>query len=480
MRTWIAACAAVLAGASASAQEGGDTPEMRAALAAGYKAAFVCSATFNADRTFPLIAANELDLIYPDYREAVARLPGAEINNEASTVSVTYSADMPPRIAVWRPGLGCAQLPIGAEPVLADYVPGFTSWPQPALPDTNPIIGDDAPLTPDLDAMGRLEAPIDFAFDGRTFGEGTRTSAVVVVKNGRVAAEQYARGITAETPQRTWSVAKSLSATIIGAAMHQGLIHVDEEARLEAWSAPFDPRQKIKVQDLLHMASGLDSGERGSRTDRIYFGGASVADHAATKQLEAAPGSRFKYANNDTLLAMRALAERFDDKGAYRRFPYESLFLKIGAERTTLETDWRGDFLSSSQVWTTARDLARIGQLYLQDGVWRGERILPFGWWEWVSAPLGPQPTQGDYGYGAQFWLIGGIDGLPAETFAALGHRGQHLVIVPSKDVVIVRRGYDESGGAPFDITAFAATVLKALEPPPPPLEPLEEGEEAR
>ncbi|MEO1405511.1 MAG: serine hydrolase, partial [Pseudomonadota bacterium] len=309
-----------------------------------------------------------------------------------------------------------------------------------------------------------LDAPISFAFDSQTYGEGTRTSAVLVLAHGEVLAERYARGVDATTPQRTWSVAKSISATIIGAANYAGLFDYRGRTALAAWESAGDPRQQITTENLLHMASGLDSGARGNRTDRIYFGGGRVVDRAVTNSLEAAPGFRWKYANNDTLLAMRALRERLNDDALYHRLPYENLLWKIGAFRTTLETDWNGDFISSSQVWTTARDLARIGQLYLQDGVWGGERLLPEGWRSYVSTPAAVQPDRSDdLGYGAQFWLVNKSEGIPSDTFAALGNRGQYVVIVPSRDVVIVRRGYDVSGGARFDFISFTRDVLAAL-----------------
>jgi CubicO group peptidase (beta-lactamase class C family) len=132
--------------------------------------------------------------------------------------------------------------------------------------------------------------------------------------------------------------------------------------------------------------------------------------------------------------------------------------------RTTPETDWRGDFILSSQVWTTARDLARLGLLHLNDGVWNGERVLPEGWVRYVTTPAPAQPTRGE-GYGAQWWLFGPEQGLPAGTYAAQGNRGQYVVVVPARAVVIVRRGFDpvgEPGG--FEIEKFAVDVLKALE----------------
>ena len=212
------------------------------------------------------------------------------------------------------------------------------------------------------------------------------------------------------------------------------------------------------------MASGLDSGQRGNRTDQLYFGGGAVVDNALGKSLEVEPGKRFKYANNDTILAMRALRDRIGDDNVYHALPYEKLLWKIGATHTTFEIDWRGDFLSSSMIWTTARDMARLGQLYLQDGVWGEERILPEGWVEFVSTPAPVQPgSRRGFGYGAQFWLLNNSEGVPTDTFAALGNRGQHLIIIPSRDIVIVRRGYDVNGGTPFNIAAFTKDVLAAI-----------------
>ncbi|MEL7128978.1 MAG: serine hydrolase [Pseudomonadota bacterium] len=462
----IAAC--LLSGliiAPAFAEEGGASPEMDAALAAGWKAGFVCSATFNAGQAIDTIKANELDGIYPDFQDAFDELPEPVIDRSAKTVAVTFSAALPPRYAVWRLGFGCTQLPIGALPDAANYLPRFTVWPDVPASDTSSALGSNVRLTEKSAFYDGLDAPVSFAFDSITYGEGTRTSAVLVVSGGEVRAERYDRGITAVTPQRTWSVAKSISATVIGAANYAGLFDYKGRTALSAWEQAGDPRAGITTENLLHMASGLDSGARGNRTDRLYFGGAKVVDQALGNSLEASPGTRFKYANNDTLLAMRTLRERLGDDALYHRLPYENVLWKIGAFHTTLETDWNGDFLSSSQVWTTARDMARIGQLYLQDGKWGEERILPEGWATFVSTPAPAQPAnRAGFGYGAQFWLLDNVPGVPRDAYAALGNRGQHLVIVPSRDVVIVRRGYDVNGGTRFDIGRFARDILAALE----------------
>ncbi len=465
MKHIILSFATLALSSSAFAQEGGTSSEMDAALAAGWKAAFTCSGLFTAKLPLETIKTNELDGIYPDFRIAYDELAPAQIDRTQRSVSVSWSDTLPPRIAVWRAGFGCTQLPIGADIGFAATLGNISNWPQNNGPDSARAIGDNARIRQDRGFYGSLEVPLSFAFDGQTYGEGTRTSAVVVLSKGEVVGEKYARGITATTPQRTWSVAKSITVSAIGAANYAGLFDFKGRTAIEAWDTPGDPRQAITTEHLLHMASGLDSGARGNRTDRLYFGGGRLIDNALGQSLEAAPGRRWKYANNDTLLAMRALRERLDDDALYARLPYEGLLWKIGATHTTLETDWNGDYLSSSQIWTTARDMARLGQLYLQDGIWRGERILPVGWSDYVSTPSPAQPESRDgYGYGAQFWLMNNVEGIPADTYAALGNRGQSIVIVPSRDIVIVRRGYDVNGGTRFDLNGFTRAVLRAVE----------------
>ena len=216
------------------------------------------------------------------------------------------------------------------------------------------------------------------------------------------------------------------------------------------------------------MASGLNSEPAGSRTDAVYFGGGLVAQHATATPLEARPGTRWRYANNDTMLALRALREAMDDDAAFHAFPFEAVLHRIGMTRTVPETDWGGDFILSSQVWTTSRDLARLGLLYLNNGVWEGERILPAGWSDYVRLRSGPQPygdtrpKAGHRGYGAQFWTYH-YPGVPEGTYAALGNRGQFVIIIPSEDTVIVRRGYDYTGNR-FDGPAFTAEVLEVFD----------------
>ncbi|MEX0707346.1 MAG: serine hydrolase [Woeseia sp.] len=446
-----------------------DTDATVHAYAAGYVAGYTCSAVFNGDKSAAQIREHELTGIYPVVADIVADL-SADVDRDRQRVSVTYADDMPPRIAQWRPHLGCVDLPVGAGPDAAKHIPSVSI----DAVTFDARRDDGKPWTTRAPVNGssgndELDGIIEQAF-AKAYGRDSRTTAVLVATPDAIIAERYIDGYTPTTSQRTWSVAKSIAASVIGAAVQQGLVDIKAPADVPEWRRAADPRGKITLEHLLHMASGLDSNVAGNRTDRIYMGGGLVADSAATRAVEVRPGERWKYANIDTLLAVRAMRSAFANDDAFLRFPFEAVLYRIGMTHTKLETDWGGDFILSSQVWTTSRDLARLGVLHLQDGVWDGERILPEDWVEYVSRPAPSQPVlENDdgsprAGYGAQWWLFDRHDpAIPSDAFAAFGNRGQYLVVIPSLDVVIIRRGYDMAGGEGFSIDRFTADVLQAL-----------------
>lgn len=404
-----------------------------------------------------MIARDDLQRIYPELEPIIPGL-ATTIDREAKTVSVAFDPALPPRIAAWRPHLGCSQLPIGAKAEAVSALPRL-GVEAPALDGEPWPMGDrNASAKPTGDAKALTRA-VTAAFDRRSYGQGSETTALVVVQNGRIVAERYRDDFDMHMSQRTWSVAKSIAGTLVGAAQQQGRIDAMAPAPVPEWQAPGDPRAAITTDTLLRMASGLHSDHAGNRTDALYFGGTAVTEQATGWPLEAAPDTRFRYANNDILLAARGLQAALGEERL--SFAFTGLLWKIGMTRTVPETDWQGHFMLSSQVWTTARDLARMGLLYLQDGVWQGERILPAGWGAYVSRHGPAQPASG-YGYGASFWTFPAGSGLPADAYVARGNRGQYLAIVPSRAIVIVRRGYD-GAGAGFDIDAFARDVLAAL-----------------
>ncbi len=448
---------ALLAGPAAAAEDA-----HRLALAAGYKAAFLCSGRWNAGQTEAAIAADEFAGIYKEYEPLIPALP-ATVDEGTRTVSVKFADNLPPRIAVWRPLLGCAQLPVGAGMDAARHVPRLAPGherPDLAVTDAHAWpMGDAGAVKPIRSRKQRaaLDAVVQAAF-GAAY-RSDRTTAVIVMQGGQIVAEHYRPGWTMHTPQRTWSVAKSLTATLVGRAVQMGLVDVNKPALVPPWRAAGDPRAAITWNQLLRMNSGLWTAGPGNRTDEAYVGGATVMQTAATMPLEYAPGTRFNYSNNDIMLAGLALSRTLR-RGALA-FPFTELLWKTGMTRTTPETDWRGDFILSSQVWMTARDLARLALLYRNGGKAGGEQLLPADWPAFVERADGVQPEKGP-GYGAGFWRWGGQAGLPAGTYTMNGNRGQYAVIVPAADIIVVRRGFD-AAGAGFDMARFTADVLAAM-----------------
>ena len=469
-RFWVLSSLLALSVGAAAPSVADETAATVDAYAAGYKAAFTCSALFNAGKSLANIRTQELAGIYDLVQERVVQLPNPQISARDKRVTVKFSDDLPPRIAQWRPHLGCVQLPVGADIDAAQYVPTLPD--SIAAPDARTDDGAPWANRAEIDAPtgnAAYNKVIDRAFTRGGYGSHARTTALLVATRDEILTEHYLDSFTPTTSQRTWSVAKSIAASVIGVAVQEGMIDVKAPAGLPEWSRPADPRRNITLENLLHMASGLDSNRAGNRTDRLYIGGGLVTDTATRTSLEAKPGARWKYANNDTLLAVRALRAAMNDDEKYLSFPFTDLLYKIGMTHTKLETDWEGNFVLSSQVWTTARDMARLGLLYLNDGVWNGERILPEGWTQYVATPAPSQPpARGDgaptRGYGAQWWLYKDFPGIPSDAYAALGNRGQILMIIPSRGLIIVRRGHDMAGGPGFQIQDFARDLLAAMD----------------
>jgi CubicO group peptidase (beta-lactamase class C family) len=441
----------------AAARRSGETVRNTAAGSAATRALNICSGRWSGGLGDDII---ERDLNGRD--PAMGALPAfpTSIDETARTVSVRYDEAMPPRHVVWRPVLGCVQLPPGASLEDARHLPRVEDDLRAPDLDSQPWPMGDANATAQLPAgrQAALDARVAAAFDGPTYG-GT-TWGVVVVVDGRIVGERYDRGFDLHKGSQTHSAAKSFAASLLGVAAGAGLLKVQDPAPLAAWRKPGDPRGAITWEHLLRMSSGLYTQGRGSPLQKIYAQGGTVADLAATNFLDTLPGTTFVYSPPDTMLAMRALREAMQDDRRFFAFPYREFFWRIGMTRTTTNGDWNGDFLMSGQAWSTARDFARFGLLYLNDGVWLGERILPEGWVKYVTTKGPAQPARAPF-YGAQFWLHGGMAGLPGDAFTPSGGQGHYAMVIPSRHVVIVRRGFDSGGG--FDINRFSADVLKAI-----------------
>lgn len=430
-----------------------------------------CSGTFTAGRDLEAILADELT----GMRSESYSLPAPEVDATRKLVRNAYAADQPPRLSAFRPGMGCTVLPAGSTDTDAAALP-FIEMPMPAgdaaqIPWPNGDLLPTSPAPTNVD-NAKLAAAVDAAFDGTSFGDGTKTIGVAIVHQGKLIAERYRSGFGPHTPYRTWSAAKSISNALVGILVQAGKLDVHAPAPIPEWQSPGDPRGKITLEQLLHMSSGLQTA--GSNAYSVYFDGGSVRELLQTAKLEVEPGTRWHYANRDTLALLRAVRHVIGDDQQYLTFPRRALLNKIGMRSTTPEVDHDGNFVLSSQVWSTARDLARFGLLYLNDGVWNGERILPEGWVAYSHTPAPARETglraaweyglTGFLGYGAQFWMFDDVPFFGEHAFSALGSRGQFVSILPDHDLVVVRTGLDpEIGDVNFRQDKFMSAVLAAL-----------------
>lgn len=284
------------------------------------------------------------------------------------------------------------------------------------------------------------------------FQEGKETQGVVVVRRGTIVAEWYEPGRDRTSFATSWSVAKSFTSALIGIAIAEGLIEnvdVGMAAFFPDWRGT--PKETMSLRDVLSMASGLlwaeDYTLDGRRSDVIQMI-VVERDHlayAASRPLEVVPGTRFSYSSGDTMLLSGVLEAVTG--GLAGRYAQEKLFEPIGMAPVEWWRDASGSTVTYCCLDTPTREFARLGLLYLHGGRWDGRRVLPA---EWVAESTSPNRV--DDGYGFQWWLIGRTDpGLPADLYAALGHDGQFLYVVPSLDLVVVRSGhYDKHEGEPM------------------------------
>ena len=311
------------------------------------------------------------------------------------------------------------------------------AWPMGDAPDPSPFPAD-------VD-RAKLDAAVDAAFADPE----ALTAAFLVVYKGRIVAERYRPGITKDTQLESWSMGKSLAATLFALLVKDGTYTLEEPAPVQAWRRRNDPRGAIRNIDLLRMSAGLrflgnqEAGSNATYPDHyyIYTGAIDAYQYSITRPQEYPPNTDGRYRNSDPLtithLVKRAVTARGEE---FLTWPQRALFDRIGIRRQVLETDPFGNFLITGYDYGTARNWARIGMLYLQAGMWQGERILPEGWAEFVSTPA---PAWRRPEYGGFFWLNRvGTWNLPPETYFAAGAGGQNTWIVPSHDLVIVRMGH--------------------------------------
>ena len=385
-----------------------------------------------------------------EYRRRVTR---REIDQDGRRVHLTLP-DGTVRTAKLNGDHGCVTLPVGQDDVFFEPVGIRTTLP-PAETIPWPM-GDrmpDEPLRSEID-RGKLEEAVAAAFDPQ---EGL-TAAFVVTHRGRLIAERYGPGITPHTPLESWSMGKSLTATLMGVLIQQGVYELHQPAPIPEWQTPGDPRREIRISDILRMSSGLrfrgvadpDLDPALGYPDHLYVytGSVNSFEWAATRPQQWPPNTIGRYRNSDPVLTNYLVRLGVEGRGDdYLTFPQRELFDKLGIRGFVLETDPYGNYLLQGYELAPARDWARLGNLYLQDGVWESERILPEGFVDFVSTVAPAWEADGRPIYGGFFWInTTGTFPVPRDAFYMNGAGGQTTLIIPSHDLVVVRQGH--YGGA--------------------------------
>ncbi len=449
----------------------------------GQQAILSCNGLFTSHRTVDQVWRQELAFLPDPVGQLMPARDGegwtvrgeVEIDRDRRAVRIgDPEDDVPAMRAAFREGIGCVILPpdqdfgdIGALPeIVLPSPPGDPA--EMAWPDGDLV---DEVTVPDGVDAGALAAASDWAFERDTPEQVTLS--LLVIQDGEIIHERYAPGVEIETRTRTWSTAKSIAATLIGILVDDGRMALDEALGLD-WNPQVretsDPRDAITLRHVLNMSSGLypvDAGglEYATGSGMSYWAGTSSVEGALDRGLIREPGTFWEYENYETLLAVYKMKQVLGDERTYLEFPRRALLDKVGMRNTLLSTDRFGDFILSSQVYTNARDLGRFGILWENGGVWptTGERIVSEEWIDFARTPAPSTAETGNF-YGGQFWLVPDDrkDEVPADAYSTAGNRGQYVVVVPSHDLVIVRRGLDW-GRQGFDRWDLTREVLRAF-----------------
>jgi CubicO group peptidase (beta-lactamase class C family) len=443
-------------------------------IGANYAAKIVCSNVFLAGREPDEVL--EVDVLAAG--NPLLRLMRVSVDRDQGIVRSGLFGFIGDGLAVTRSGTGCTVLPDGNLAARGLSAPGSDAA-TPATP-TAPAPATDAatpttpalPATPAAPAAAPHAAPAPPAVQSTAWPQGEQVStdprmdrliadealdgpgwrAIVVVHRGRIVAERYAPGFSAATPLLGWSMAKSVTAGLIGLLVKDGRLSLDQSA---GWpSRPGDGRDRIRISDLLSMTSGLRFNETyGAVSDvtRMLYLEPDMARFAHDQPLAHPVEEVWSYSSGTALILSRI----FQDAAGARPLEYvrHRLFDPLGMSSATFETDEHGTLVGSSYLYATARDWARYGLLLADGGMWQGQELLPPGYVHMMATPVAA--SGGQYGHG-QVWLWGsdpttpGLNpdaafGIPADTFWMEGHDGQSVAIIPSRELVVVRMGLTPS-----------------------------------
>ncbi len=418
----------------------------------GYSAKNLASGVFVADRTQASLEETDLNFSFIKMNED-------EINwNDRSVTSEFLWGRSK---AIYKEGVGCVLVKeIEAEEILDYKIPKVKVLPE--NPDTiDWPMGDRVSDTiPAGLNMAKLNTAIANSFVDTIPRKGS--FAVAVVYKGQLVAENYADGFSAENKYLSWSMAKSFTNALTGIMVKKGMLDINEPMKIAEWQE--DDRKAITLNNLMHMNSGLEWNEdygNNSDVNTMLHKVADMGAYTINKPLAVKPDSLWVYSSGATNVVCKYIRQVMDNDQEYYQLPRKELFNKIGMTSAVFEIDASGTFVGSSYLYATMRDYARFGLLYMNEGNWLGEQILPTGWVDYTT-----QVANGSNGqYGAFFWLNQSqkdYPDVPKDMYCCRGHDGQYIYIIPSKDLVVVRTGFSKKGE--FDYNLFLKEIIAAVE----------------
>ena len=431
----------------------------------------LCSSIFITGRD--LETAADEDGFFVSKREERKFVVDKKVDYESKTVSLTLPNGVVRR-ARHVGGQGCISLP-NSRPYLY-FEPMEVQTALPPASEMNWPMGDrmEGGFPEGIDEI-KVQEALEAAFDP---AEGL-TAGFVAVYKGQIIAEGYQEGLDRYTRLPSWSMGKSLTATLMGQLIHQGVYELWQPAPVSIWQGEDDPRKNIRIGDIVRMSSGLrfvapqdpDYYEARGYPDHLYVYTGAIDAHqwAISRPAQWPPNTVGRYRNSDPLalnyLIKQAVVERGEE---YLTYPQRYLFDKLGIQNMVLETDVHGNFLLQGYEYGTPRDWARLGMLYMQDGVWEGERLLPEGWVDFVRTPA---PAWEEPEYGGMFWLNRtGEFPIPEDAYFMAGAGGQFTILIPTHDLVVVRLGHYK--GSEVGREALDRALVLLLEAIPPVRDP--------
>ncbi|MGL5925203.1 serine hydrolase domain-containing protein [Chroococcidiopsis sp.] len=409
-------------------------------IGTAYQAKQFCSGVFVSQRTPESIFE----------RDVLAEIAGLSTLEQSIVKSIQVKIDRPQQSvtasifgwaknqAIFRPGLGCTLVIDRSETELRSQTQQLNLTPR---QDRRWLQGKTNQIPAEINQK-RLTAAMNWIFSSQH-----NSRAVVIVYKGEIVAERYAPGFSAQMPLLGWSMTKSVMNALVGILVKEGKLSLTDKNLMPEWNNPGDRRSQITLDRMLRMSSGLkfdeNEGNPLGNLIQMLFAQSNVAAYAASQPLEADPGSKWQYASGTTNIISRIVRRAIGNDADYLTFPRRALFNPLGMSSAVIEPDASGTFIGSAFMYATARDWARFGLLYLQDGMWEGQRILPAGWVKYSRTPAPAAPKKD---YAAHFRLMNvSTPSGRSEIMTAQGFQDQYTAIIPSHQLVIVHLGRNKN-----------------------------------